>query len=674
MSKIHVLDKHTAELIAAGEVVERPSSVVKELLENSIDAGASSIVVEIQNGGVRLIRITDNGSGIARDDVPVAFLRHATSKVRTQDDLDAIGTLGFRGEALASICAVARVELITRTAEELAGTRYLIEGGEEQGTEDTGCPRGTTIVVHDLFYNVPARMKFLKKDVSESNSVAGVVERIALSHPEISVRFIRDGKEELLTPGDGELLSCIYTVFGREFAAGLLPLDYALNGVHVHGYISKPGSSRANRTMQHFFINGRYVKTRTAMAALEEAYKGSIMVGKFPACILHIDLPLETVDVNVHPAKIEVRFTNEKPLFDAVYHGVKTALQGGDARVSMTLPAKKVPIAPPSVKTSPEQLTFGKEQTARTTIKHIVDSDLPDEPVPNRVTMASPVRKEQRPNPPVPQGIPMMMRDGSALPYNRPLMVPDIFCDEDGISAVPPVTGQKHLQKPDAPPVDQKPSDGSDSQFPVQETLQPEQQRMQQQMLDEKPGVRFLGEAFSTYIIAQWGSTLYFIDKHAAHERILYNQLRASEHVDAQMLLAPVSVLLSREEYAALIPELDTLQRAGFVVEDFGGCSVLVRAVPMMLDGGDAAAMIQEIAGALAAGKREITTDKLDWIYHSASCRAAIKAGDFSRPEELQAMAERVLLNDDIRTCPHGRPVCYELTRHELEKQFGRAK
>ena len=332
MAHIQVLDKHTAELIAAGEVVERPSSVVKELLENTIDAGAKNVSLDIRAGGIQSIAITDNGSGIAREDVPTAFLRHATSKVRTESDLEAIGTLGFRGEALASIAAVARVEMTTRTKEELAGTRYVIEGGEEILLEDAGCPQGTTIVVRDLFYNVPARMKFLKKDVSEGNAVAGVVDRIALSHPEVSIRFVREGKEELLTPGDGDLHSCIYAVFGREFAGGLMPVDYTLGGVHVHGFLCKPAAARANRTMQHFFINGRYVKTRTAMAAMEQAYKGSIMVGKFPSCVLHLDMPAETVDANVHPAKIEVRFINEKPVFDAVYHAVRTALESGDTR------------------------------------------------------------------------------------------------------------------------------------------------------------------------------------------------------------------------------------------------------------------------------------------------------------------------------------------------------
>lgn len=637
MTHIHVLDKHTAELIAAGEVVERPSSVVKELMENAIDAGASTITVEIDNGGVTMMRIADNGSGILREDVPVAFLRHATSKVRTQDDLDAIGTLGFRGEALASISAVARVELLTRTADDMAGTRYLIDGGEEITLEDAARPQGTTITVRDLFYNVPARMKFLKKDVTEANSVAGVVDRVALSHPEVSVRFLRDGREELLTPGDGKLLSCIYTVFGKEFAGGLLSVDYTVGGIHVHGFVSKPTASRANRTMQHFFINGRYVKTRTAMAALEEACKGSVMVGKFPACVLHIDLPPETVDVNVHPAKIEVRFINERPIFDAVYHAVKSAVQAGDPRVAIKIPAappafrQPVPQQPAPVQT---RLNVDSPATARTVASTVaVQTIEPPALIPPSPPPAVTTRQENRS---APVGTALPLRDGGAVPYNRPLMVPDILCDE----SEPPAA-------------------------PVSQPAQPEQ---------EAPAVRYLGEAFATYIVAQRGEALYFIDKHAAHERLLYDQFKAAARHDAQLLLQPVSVTLGREEYAALLPELGTLHQAGFEVEDFGGHTMLVRALPMMLDAGDVPALLQEIAGGLAAGRREITTDKLDWIYHSTACRAAIKGGDTSSLAELQAMAERVLCNNDIRTCPHGRPVCFELSRRELEKQFGRSK
>ena len=634
MPHIQVLDKHTAELIAAGEVVERPSSVVKELLENTIDAGATMVAVEIQNGGVTYIRITDNGAGIAREDVPTAFLRHATSKVRREEDLEAIGTLGFRGEALASIAAVSRVELLTCAAGETAGTRYTLEGGEDGHLEDTGCPQGTTIVVRDLFYNVPARMKFLKKDVSEANAVAGVVDRIALSHPEVSFRFIRDGREELLTPGDSQLRSCIYAVLGKEFSDSLLPVDYTLGGVHVHGFASKPAASRANRTMQHFFINGRYVKTRTAMAALEQAYKGAIMVGKFPACVLHLDMPPETVDANVHPAKIEVRFINEKPVFDAVYHGLKSALAAGDVPKQAVLPVRPT-IGQPQA----EQLHMEPPAAPRSPASHIdaiLDKPPAQPAAPAPAVPSAPPAARPRP----------VLRDGTDAPYSA---APS-YLNIERTSAQPAAAPEP---PPAPPPVREEPA----APPPAEKASEP---------------VVYVGEVFHTYVIAQMGESLYVIDKHAAHERLLYNQLKATPHNDAQMLLEPVSVPLGREEYAAVTAELETLGAAGFEVEDFGGSTVLVRAVPLILSGCDAAAAIQEIAGGFVSGKRELTMDKLDWIYHSSACRAAVKAGDSSRPEELRQLAERVLQNDDIRYCPHGRPVCFELTRRELEKQFGR--
>ena len=634
MPHIQVLDKHTAELIAAGEVVERPSSVVKELLENTIDAGATMVAVEIQNGGVTYIRITDNGAGIAREDVPTAFLRHATSKVRREEDLEAIGTLGFRGEALASIAAVSRVELLTCAAGETAGTRYTLEGGEDGHLEDTGCPQGTTIVVRDLFYNVPARMKFLKKDVSEANAVAGVVDRIALSHPEVSFRFIRDGREELLTPGDSQLRSCIYAVLGKEFSDSLLPVDYTLGGVHVHGFASKPAASRANRTMQHFFINGRYVKTRTAMAALEQAYKGAIMVGKFPACVLHLDMPPETVDANVHPAKIEVRFINEKPVFDAVYHGLKSALAAGDVPKQAMLPVRPT-IGQPQA----EQLHMEPPAAPRSPASHIdaiLDKPPAQPAAPAPAVPSAPPAARPRP----------VLRDGTDAPY----YAAPSYLNIERTSAQPAAAPEP---PPAPPPVREEPA----APPPAEKASEP---------------VVYVGEVFHTYVIAQMGESLYVIDKHAAHERLLYNQLKATPHNDAQMLLEPVSVPLGREEYAAVTAELETLGAAGFEVEDFGGSTVLVRAVPLILSGCDAAAAIQEIAGGFVSGKRELTMDKLDWIYHSSACRAAVKAGDSSRPEELRQLAERVLQNDDIRYCPHGRPVCFELTRRELEKQFGR--
>ncbi len=615
MAKIQVLDKHTAELIAAGEVVERPSSVVKELVENAIDAGASLITVSIQNGGVTELTVTDNGCGFAREDVPTAFLRHATSKIRTEEDLATIGTLGFRGEALASVAAVARVELVTRTEEELEGTYYRIEGGEQVELRDTGCARGSTICVRDLFYNVPARMKFLKKDVGEANAVAAVMDRLALSHPEISFRFIREGREEMLTPGDNNLYSCIGSVLGREFAKTLIPLDYALDGVHVHGYICRPTAPRANRTMQHFFINGRYVKTRTAMAALEQAYKGAVMVGKFPACVLNIEMAPETVDANVHPAKIEVRFVNEKPVFDAVYHGVKSALAADGAPKQAVLSA---PVYPPKEEARVSAPTA--HRIAQSVQKTNVPPPAPLIPKPKMPVMIKPaVTGTLREEPP------SMASFFEVKPEPKP-----------EVKAVP------------APP-------------PAQEVL-----------IDEPAPVRVVGEVLHTYIVAEWQGAVYFIDKHAAHERLIYNELTQCEHNDAQLLLAPVTVTLSSEEWAALSTAGDALREAGFDTEEFGGRSLLVRAVPMVLSGCDIAESLREIAGGLAQGRRDITTARREWIYHSVACRAAVKAGDSSTPQELQRLAERVLWAEDIRTCPHGRPVCFELTAREIEKQFGR--
>lgn len=634
MAKIQVLDKHTAELIAAGEVVERPSSVAKELIENAIDAGATSITVEIENGGITYLAVRDNGCGFAREDVPTAFLRHATSKIRTEDDLERIGTLGFRGEALASVAAVSRVELVTRTEDDLAGTLYRLEGGEEIELTDTGCARGSTIIVRDLFYNVPARMKFLKKDVGEANAVAAVVDRLALSHPEISFRFLRDGREELLTPGDNDLLSCIGSVLGRDFAKTLIPLEYSLGGVRVSGYICRPTSARANRTMQHFFINGRYVKTRTAMAALEQAYKGAIMVGKFPACVLNLDMPPETVDANVHPAKIEVRFVNEKPVFDAVYHGVKTALMGDSApkQAEFSAPVKQpeavIPTRPATAHTIAQRVEAQRVETVR----------------------------EQPQQPPRPKE-PSVWQARSTAQSGR------LNNEQPAVAAF--------FASAEPNPVAKEPEDPVQETLPLQEAA-PVQVEEAPVLHNTPEPVRLVGEVLHTYIVAEWRGSVYFIDKHAAHERLLYNELKKTEHTDAQLLLTPLTVTLSREELEALTAAEEALRSAGFDAEEFGGRSLIVRAVPMPLVGTDIAESLREIAGGLIAGRREITTAQLDWIYHSVACRAAVKGGDSSNPVELQKLAERVLWEDDVRTCPHGRPVCFELTAHEIEKQFGR--
>jgi DNA mismatch repair protein MutL len=591
--------------------------VVKELLENAIDAGADTVTVEIKNGGVSLIRLTDNGCGISYEDVPAAFLRHATSKVRTEVDLESISTLGFRGEALASIAAVADVKIITCTGEG-NGTVYRITGGEEREYDEIGAPKGTTITVSDLFFNVPARMKFLKKDVSEGNAVAGVVQRLALSHPEVSVRFIRDGREEMLTPGDGELRSCIYAVLGRDFAANLVPVEYENEGVKVTGFCCKPSATRANRTMQHFFINGRYVKTNTAAVALERAYHGLVMVGRFPACVLHIELPVQAVDVNVHPAKIEVRFVNEKPVFDAVYHGVRAALQSGDTIEKAQLPqvhTVKQPFVNTQVSSQPqmEQRTFAQ----------IID----------------------KPVSPQPRFVP-----------SEPTVFPDSVFRVDHQEKVP---AQLIQTQEVTPPVEVAPKVAE----PVEEITQTP--------VEIEPKV--IGEVFATYILAEYGDEMLVIDKHAAHERILYNELKENATAPAcQMLLEPVAVSLDSDECNALLTALPLLTKAGYVVEDFGRLTVLVRGVPMMVSGLDVTSVIQEIAGGLASGKRDVMTAKEDWIYHSVACRAAIKAGDKTAPQEWKALVQRVVSDKQVRYCPHGRPVCFVMTKRDLEKQFGR--
>lgn len=642
MAKIQVLDKHVAELIAAGEVVERPASVIKELFENAVDAGATAITVEIRNGGVTYMSVADNGCGISREDVPTAFLRHATSKVRTADDLISISTLGFRGEALASVAAVARVEMLTATETDEAATRYVIEGGVEQTCEDAARPRGTTITVRDLFYNVPARSKFLKKDVGEGNAVATALDRLALSHPEISVRFIRDGREELLTPGNGDLKNTIFAVMGKDFTEGLLPVDYVLGGVSVNGYICKPTYSRANRTMQHFYINGRYVHTKTAVVALEQAYKGSIMVGRFPTCVLMITLPSETVDANVHPAKMEVRFVQEKPVFDAVYYAVKSALQAGNRLPNAPVKSIEKPQAVEKPKTAGEQLYF---------------RETPPAAVPSKPLQPTAFGRKDD----IPVSVPVI----SAF-TKKPLID-----DEEAVFVAPQLVLHDDADKPAE---ELRMAVKTQVAVPTEavETVEMSTSDVVISTQQEETPVHLVGEVFNTYILAEQGDTLYCIDKHAAHERIIYNQLMQSCEPQVQMLLAPVPVSLQKDEFSALVNAQQDLLTAGFEIEDFGDNTLLVRTVPMLLTGCDIAATLQEIAGGLLSGKQEITTTKQEWIYHSTACRAAVKAGDRSTPAELLELVNRVLSDEAVRFCPHGRPVCFTWSKTDLEKQFGR--
>ena len=610
MPQINILPKHIAELIAAGEVVERPASIVKEIMENAIDAGADKITLEIKRGGITYIRITDNGCGIDRDNIRKAFISHATSKISTADDLNAICTLGFRGEALASIAAVSRVEVMTRGENEDVGTRYCIEGGEETVLDDAGCPKGTTLIVRDLFYNTPARMKFLKKDVSEGNAVAAVVDRIALSHPEVSVRFIRDSKDVLFTSGDGRLDGAIYKVLGKDFASTLIPCDYELEGVRVSGYISKPFNARPNRMMQYFFLNDRFIKTRTGMVALEEAYKNSVMVGKFPACVLKIQIAPGAVDVNVHPAKTEVRFANEKMIFNAVYYCAKSALQQGDTRVQATFQQKVSRQFMPRPAEGKQIKIYGQQL-----------EQIKKEARPEQDFWANTTSDEFRKTVETPKSEPIVFNDNNSKFEIEKNETPDLI---SGFKPTAREAAPIEQTKPE--PVESKPSIESEPVQPIVEEVQPEVEPY-----------RVIGEAFKTY-----------------------------------MLLAPVTVTLSKEEYSAVLDNLDLLEKAGYHVEDFGGGMVIVNECPTAVADADLAEVIMELAGHLVTGQKELVPEKLDWIYHSTACRAAIKAGDRTTDYELNRFVESLLNNPDIRYCPHGRPVLVEMSRYEIEKNFGR--
>lgn len=644
MPQINILPKHIAELIAAGEVVERPASIVKEIMENAIDAGADKITLEIKRGGITYIRITDNGCGIDRDNIRRAFISHATSKISTADDLNAICTLGFRGEALASIAAVSRVEVMTRAQGEEIGTRYCIEGGEESVLDDAGCPQGTTLIVRDLFYNTPARMKFLKKDVSEGNAVAAVVDRIALSHPEVSVRFVRDSKDVLFTTGDGKLESAVYRVLGKDFASTLIPCEYELEGVKVSGFISKPFNSRPNRTMQYFFLNDRFIKTRTGMVALEEAYKNSVMVGKFPACVLKIQIAPSAVDVNVHPSKTEVRFANEKMIFNAVYYCTKSALQQGDTRVQASFQQKvNRQFMPKPV--DGKQIRIYEQQ-----LEQVKKESQPNQDFWTNTT-ASEFKKEAE----TPKPKPIVFNDNSKFEIEKndePDLIP---CFKPTAPEPAPIFEEK--TEPLPPPTDEP-----KQTLPPVEDAQPEVEPY-----------RVIGEAFKTYILVEQGKKLLIIDKHAAHERMLFEKFRSNrDSIETQMLLAPVTVTLSKEEYSAVLENLDLLDKAGYHVEDFGTGMVIVSECPTAVADADLSQVIMELAGYLLNNRKELIPEKLDWIYHSTACRAAIKAGDKTGEYELNKFVEKLLNNPDIRYCPHGRPVLIEMSRYEIEKNFGR--
>ena len=677
MPHIQQLSSHVADLIAAGEVVERPASVVKELVENAIDAGASAIVVEIQRGGMGLIRITDNGCGIAPGELPTAFLRHATSKLRSAEDLARIGTLGFRGEALAAISAVSRVDVLTRRPEDTVGAAIHGEGGHMGPVREEGAPEGTTIRVADLFYNTPARLKFMKKDSAETAAVAGLMQHLALSHPDISFKFIKDGQEALHTPGDGKLESAVYAALGREFAKTLVPVDGRGGDIGVRGFVTAPVNGRGSRSMQVFFVNGRFIKSQLLTAALEEGYRNQLMKGRFPGCVLEVTLPVTAVDVNVHPAKTQVKFAREHDVFDAVFHTVMDALDARGGAVTK-------PVSQPQQAQNPRQ-DFFQSMDAKT---YREQGNKPAAPAPKPAFAPQPAREEVRPAfsaQPVKQAEPA--KPGWNTEWRSTAKVADsvqpIWPPRDTVKRTPTsalgqapasVTAKPEpapqaekaaepapAPKPFVPAIPAVPAQQTAMELPGQETVMPQ----------EAPW-RIAGEVLHTYIICEDDAdTLWLIDKHAAHERINFDRLLAAKEPPMrQTLLQPIAVEPGREDAALLLENMELLEQFGFGCEDFGDGAILVREVPADLDAADTAATLEEFAQNLRSGRS--LDEKREALLHTMACKAAIKGGWTSDPAELKVLVEKVQ-SGEVRYCPHGRPVVVKVTKYELEKLFKRA-
>ena len=645
MPKILQLSPHVANLIAAGEVVERPASVVKELLENAVDAGASQVTVEIRDGGMTFLRVTDNGCGMSPEDARTAFLRHATSKLRCAEDLAAIATMGFRGEALAAIASVSRIDLLTKTPGSISGTSISLEAGSITEESEAGCPDGTTIIVRDLFFNTPARMKFMKSDTVEGGRVSAAVQLQALAHPEVAFRFIRDGKEVLSTPGTGQLEAAVYCVYGRE-CGKMVKVESRWENYTLTGYISKPTDARPSRNLQTFFVNDRPVKSRILIAALEEAYRNQIMVGKFPACVLHLHLPSNSVDVNVHPAKTEVKFLNEKAVFDCVHYGVLGALNKTPDRPQVQFkpsPATATSVKPAAAQTAkaPKQENFFRTMTAeeyKTFSNAVKDAPKPS-PLAAAATAAAVERSAQK-----------SVKEQVILPKIQPVSLPKL----------PEI-------KKEEPVVVSTPA-----QIPAPVAEEPEQVVIEA-MPQEIPW-RYVGELYNTYIIIEQGEEAYLIDKHAAHERILFEKLKAhQEAISSQRLLSPVACRLSTEEASILLANKAMLEELGFEAEEFGESTLLLRQIPMDLGVEQAAETLAQMAADLLNGRREEKHNVRDEILHTVACKAAIKAGWQSSEKELKVLAEQVMAREDLKHCPHGRPICITLSKKQLEKQFKRS-
>lgn len=636
MPKIIQLSPHIANLIAAGEVVERPASVVKELLENAVDAGASQITVEIRDGGMTFLRVTDNGCGMAQEDARTAFLRHATSKLREAEDLSAIVTMGFRGEALAAIASVSRVDLLTKTAGSLSGISLHLEAGAITEEAEAGCPDGTTIIVRDLFYNTPARMKFMKSDTVEGSRVAAAVQLQALAHPSVAFRFLRDGKEALSTPGTGKLEAAVYCVYGRE-CARMVPVDSRWDSYSLTGFVSKPTDSRPSRSLQTFFVNGRPIKSRLLVSALEEAYRNQIMVGKFPTCVLHLTVPANAVDVNVHPAKTEVKFLNEKAVFDCTHYGVLGALNKTPDRPQMQFkPAPAPAEAPqqPSKAAPVKQESFFRTMTPEE--YKTFSAAVSNASQPKRETAAAAAAKIER---------------TGAPPLREHIMMPQITPGEP--SKAVPMSEPKPEPRPEPAP-------------------KPEAEQTELPMPKEVPW-RLVGELYRAYVIVEQGEDAFLIDKHAAHERILFDKLKANqEKISAQALISPIPCRLSPESAAELLANRSLLDELGFEIEEFGDNTVLLRQIPMDLVPEDASDALDALAADLLIGRRESRDTVRDELLHTVACKAAIKAGWHTDEQELLALVNQVMSREDLKYCPHGRPICVSLSKKQLEKQFKR--
>ena len=656
MPKIHQLSPHVANLIAAGEVVERPASAVKELLENAVDAGASKVTIEIRDGGMTFLRVTDNGCGMSAEDARTAFLRHATSKLRTEEDLAAIGTMGFRGEALAAIASVSRIDLMTKTAGSLSGVKLHLEAGQITEEAEAGCPDGTTILVRDMFFNTPARMKFMKSDTVEGSRVAAAVQMQALAHPEVAFQFLRDGKQVLSTPGTGGLQAAMYCVYGRD-CAKMVSVESRWEGYTLTGYVSLPTDARPSRSLQTFFVNDRPVKSKLLVAALEEAYRNQIMVGKFPACVLHLRLPASAVDVNVHPAKTEVKFLSEKAVFDCVHYGVLGALNkkpdrpqiqfksvGGDAHIAPVLPQSPTASAPPkgeskasASKAEPKKEPFFRTMTAEE--YKTFSAVLKDAPKPKQPAAAAAAQK-------IPKA--------DNMPLREFVMLPQLHEDKP-----------EPVSKPAEPPQ------------PAVQTAPPKEEPIMEQTSLEMPSEipwRMVGELYNTYIIVEQGEDAFLIDKHAAHERILFEKLKANpEAISAQSLLQPIPVRLNPAAAGELLNNTALLEELGFEIEEFGENTLLLRQIPMDLSPDAAAEAVETLADDLLNGRRESKDTVRDTLLHTVACKAAIKAGWKNDEKELLAVAQAVMAREDLKYCPHGRPICVSLSKKQLEKQFKRS-